>query len=164
MVADCGATCAKYLLCLFNFVFFVSIFTMLLTYLFIKIFFYIKKDLFYPFKRPKRMQKNCPIQDNCNVFFSAKFSAYLDCDGNECQEIFFKLLSVPKKIILSSLNRPSPIVLFCCQYKIFPIYLLQGPSGSLKDPQRTRKFKKIQAKKLVKSNKSKKIFYVKLHF
>ena len=84
MVADCGATCAKYLLCLFNFVFFVSIFTMLLTYLFIKIFFYIKKDLFYPFKRPKRMQKNCPIQDNCNVFFSAKFSAYLDCDGNEC--------------------------------------------------------------------------------
>ena len=26
MVADCGATCAKYLLCLFNFVFFVSIY------------------------------------------------------------------------------------------------------------------------------------------
>ena len=27
MVADCGATCAKYLLCLFNFVFFVSIYS-----------------------------------------------------------------------------------------------------------------------------------------
>jgi len=27
MVANCGATCAKYLLCLFNFTFFVSIFT-----------------------------------------------------------------------------------------------------------------------------------------
>ena len=28
MVANCGATCAKYLLCLFNFTFFVSIFTL----------------------------------------------------------------------------------------------------------------------------------------
>ena len=80
MVADCGATCAKYLLCLFNFVFFVSIHT---TYccLFIykDIYLYIKEDLvFYP----KRMQKNCPILDNCNGLFSAKFSvAYLDCDG-----------------------------------------------------------------------------------
>jgi hypothetical protein len=26
MVADCGATCAKYLLCLFNFTFFVSVY------------------------------------------------------------------------------------------------------------------------------------------
>ena len=77
MVADCGATCAKYLLCLFNFVFFVSIHTTV-AYSFIKIYCYIKEDLFYP----KRMQKNCPILDNCNGLFSAKFSvAYLDCDG-----------------------------------------------------------------------------------
>ena len=32
MVADCGATCAKYLLCLFNFVFFVSIHYFLFIY------------------------------------------------------------------------------------------------------------------------------------
>ena len=78
MVADCGATCAKYLLCLFNFVFFVSIHTTVALFIYKDIFLYIKEDLFYP----KRMQKNCPILDNCNGLFSAKFSvAYLDCDG-----------------------------------------------------------------------------------
>ena len=61
MVADCGATCAKYLLCLFNFVFFVSINYLYSTaFLFIKIYFYIKKDLFYPFNRSMLNAENDP--------------------------------------------------------------------------------------------------------